>query len=252
MLALRLPPEIEQRLEDLARRTGRTKSYYAKKAARHVCSYRLVVAGEELGQLTFTRRKRFSAPETRLLEDLLCSLVYPLRNALLYHAALKAAFMDPLTGVNNRATMSTTFNREIEMARRHAMPLALAILDIDHFKLINDKYGHAAGDCVLKQLAQTVMRCIRNTDILFRYGGEEFTVLLSNTAPGGAVLLAERIRRAVEKTACAYNDTTMPVTVSLGVAFLKEGDTEVALFERADNALYQAKYEGRNCTRLAG
>ncbi len=76
-----------------------------------------------LGQLTFTRRKRFSAPETRLLEDLLCSLVYPLRNALLYHAALKAAFMCPLTGVNNRATMSTTFNREIEMARhQRALP----------------------------------------------------------------------------------------------------------------------------------
>lgn len=221
-------------------------------AARHVCSYRLVVAGQALGQLAFTRRKRFSEAETRLLEDLLCGLVYPLRNALLYHEALKAAFMCPLTGVNNRATMSTTFKREIEIARRHGTPLSLMILDIDHFKLVNDKYGHAAGDCVIRQLAQTAMSCIRNTDMLFRYGGEEFTVLLSNTAPGGAVLLAERIRRTVEKTACVYNDITIPATVSLGVAFLKEGDTEATLFERADNALYQAKYEGRNCTRLVG
>ncbi|RJQ48639.1 MAG: GGDEF domain-containing protein [Gammaproteobacteria bacterium] len=220
--------------------------------ARHACSYRLMLAGEELGQLTFTRRRRFSASETLQLEDLLCSLVYPLRNALRYHEAVRAAFMCPLTGVNNRATMSVTFNREIEMARRHAMPLSLIILDIDHFKLINDKYGHAAGDSVIKQLAHTVMACIRNTDMLFRYGGEEFTVLLSNTAPGGAVLLAERIRRTVEKTACIYNGITIPLTVSLGVAFLKDGDTEATLFERADNALYQAKYEGRNCARLGG
>ncbi len=221
-------------------------------AARHRCSYRLVLAGVELGQLVFTRKSRFSAAEAGVLEDLLCSLLYPLRNALLYHEALKAAFMCPLTGVNNRTTMGAAFSREIEMARRHALPLSLIILDIDHFKLINDKYGHAAGDSVIRQLARTVMSCIRNTDMLFRYGGEEFTVLLSNTAPGGAVLLAERIRRAVEKTACIYNDITIPVTVSLGVAFFKEGDTEASLFERADNALYQAKYEGRNCARLGG
>ncbi|MCL5668541.1 MAG: diguanylate cyclase, partial [Gammaproteobacteria bacterium] len=146
-------------------------------AARHSCSYSLTLAGEELGQLVFTRRRRFSAAETAQLEDLLCSLVYPLRNALLYHEALKAAFMCPLTGVNNRATMNPTLNREIEMARRHTTPLSLVILDIDHFKLINDKYGHAAGDCVIRHLAQTQLSCIRNTDIAFRYGVEDFTVL---------------------------------------------------------------------------
>ncbi|MCL4316321.1 MAG: hypothetical protein M1527_05715, partial [Gammaproteobacteria bacterium] len=94
-------------------------------AARHSCSYSLTLAGEELGQLVFTRRRHFSASETAQLEDLLCSLVYPLRNALLYHEALKAAFMYPLTGVNNRATMNPTLNREIEMARRHTTPLSL-------------------------------------------------------------------------------------------------------------------------------
>ena len=219
--------------------------------ARNSCTYRLVVGSESLGQLMLTRKKRFTSGETVLIERMLCSLVYPLRNALMYNEALRAAFIDPLTGVNNRTTMNSALKREIELARRHATPLSLIILDIDHFKVINDTYGHAAGDRVIKSLADQVTDCIRRTDILFRYGGEEFTVVLSNTAADGALLLAERIRRTVETIECAHNECCINVTVSLGVAYLNPADDDRLLFERADSALYRAKDEGRNCVRLA-
>lgn len=219
--------------------------------ARHSCSYRLVVNGESLGELRLTRKKRFSNAETALLERLLTALVYPLRNALMYSEALRAAFLDPLTGVNNRTTLGVALKREIELARRHGTPLSLIILDIDHFKVINDTYGHATGDRVIKALAECVTDSIRRTDILFRYGGEEFTLLLSNTAQEGALLLAERVRRKAEKIVCEQHGARISVTVSLGVACLGEHDDEKQLFEKADSALYCAKYEGRNRVKIA-
>ncbi len=218
--------------------------------ARHSCTYRLLPLGQALGELSFTRKKRFSEAEIQLVEGLLAGLVYPLRNALLYHEALQAAFKDPLTGVNNRATMNVALKREVELARRYGTPLSFIIMDIDNFKTINDTYGHATGDVAIKSLAERVAECIRSTDIMFRYGGEEFTVLVSNTAPDGALLLAERIRHTVELSECDHNSKLINMTVSLGVSFLNGEDDDQKLFEKADNALYQAKSEGRNCVRL--
>ncbi len=220
--------------------------------ARHSCTYRLLLLGQSLGELTFTRKKRFSEAEIQLIEGLLAGLVYPLRNALLYHDAVQAAFKDPLTGVNNRATMSVVLRREVEIARRYGTPLSFIIMDIDNFKTINDTYGHATGDVAIKSLAERVTECIRSTDILFRYGGEEFTVLLNNTTPDGALLLAERIRHTVELSECDYNNKLINMTVSMGVSYLNGEDDEQRLFEKADNALYQAKSDGRNCVRLLG
>jgi diguanylate cyclase (GGDEF)-like protein len=222
------------------------------KPARHSCTYRLLLLGQSLGELTFTRKKRFSEAEIQLIEGLLTGLVYPLRNALLYHDALQAAFKDPLTGVNNRATMNVVLRREVEIARRYGTPLSFIIMDIDNFKTINDTYGHATGDVAIKSLAERVTECIRSTDILFRYGGEEFTVLLNNTTPDGALLLAERIRHTVELSECDYNNKLINMTVSMGVSYLNGEDDEQRLFEKADSALYQAKSEGRNCVRLLG
>ena len=219
--------------------------------ARHTCSYRLVVNAQFLGQVVFTRKRKFTQNESQTLEGLLCSLVYPLRNALLYREAQQAAFRDPLTGINNRSTMSVTLNREVDLARRHDMPLSVMMLDIDRFKSINDNYGHAAGDSVICAVAEAVGSCIRSSDMMFRYGGEEFAIILNNTGPGGAVLLAERIRQAVESVGCAYNDAVIHFTVSVGVAFLDSKDDDELLFKRADDALYQAKAEGRNRVRLA-
>jgi len=221
------------------------------KGSRHKCSYRLIVGEENLGEVTLSRRRKFQERETATVEHLLVGLVCPLRNALTYLSAVRAAQKDPLTGINNRAAMDSALAREIEMARRHRMPLSLIIMDIDKFKSINDTYGHATGDEIIKSFAEVVNGIIRKTDMLFRYGGEEFVVIMSNTGRDGSMLLAERIRRGIERMEVLLPQRCTPVTVSLGVASLKGKEDAKALFKRADQALYQAKTSGRNCISVA-
>ncbi len=221
------------------------------KRARHSNTYRLVLAGEVLGELTLSRKSRFQPHETVLIESLLCGLVYPVRNALLYKQALEAAHKDPLTGVGNRAAMNDGLARELELARRHNTPLSLLTLDIDHFKRINDSHGHAIGDCVIKAVAEAAQLTVRSTDMIFRFGGEEFVIVLSNTSLHGAALLAERLRKRIEETTIVCDGNSLCATVSIGIATMAPDDTPERLFRRADGALYQAKAEGRNCCRLA-
>ena len=216
------------------------------KAARNSCAYRLLVREDLLGELKLSRRRKFTAQETQTIEHLLCALIYPLRNALSYLNAVRAAHKDPLTGASNRGAFDGSLIREVDMARRHGTPLSLLVMDIDRFKSVNDTYGHAVGDEVLKSFAGVVSNAIRKTDMLFRYGGEEFVVILSNTTRAGAMLLAERIRCGVEQTLVHTGRYTVPVTVSLGVSCLGAGDTHQSLFDKADKGLYQAKREGRN------
>lgn len=220
------------------------------KREKYSCSYQLVVAAQTLGQLTITRRRKFTEGETTLLEHLLCCLVYPLRNAIMYKVAVTAALKDPLTGVNNRTAMNSALIRETELARRHGNPLSLIALDIDRFKQINDTYGHLAGDHVLKTVADAIADCTRSSDILFRSGGEEFLIVLSNTGKDGALLLAERIRQTIEENEYYYADHVLTVTASLGVACFSKGDNSENLFEKADMALYAAKSAGRNCVKF--
>lgn len=219
--------------------------------AHNSCTYQLVVAAQSLGQLKLTRKKKFTNEETLLLEYLLCGLVYPLRNAISYSAALTAAAKDPLTGINNRSLLNSTIIRETELARRHDTPLALIELDIDYFKRVNDNHGHAVGDTVLKEVSNVIEGCIRSSDIIFRSGGEEFILVLSNTRKKGALLLAERIRKNIAEYDFSFGDHDMTVTVSLGVACFEKGDDSESLFEKTDNALYQAKEDGRNCVRFS-
>ncbi len=221
------------------------------KVATHTCTYHLVIAGEPLGELSFTRRKKFTDHETMVIEYLMCGLVYPLRNALMYKYALQMALKDPLTGVNNRVAMDSTLQREVELAHRYGTPLSLLALDVDHFKAVNDTYGHATGDCVLKAVAGAAVSSIRSTDIIFRFGGEEFIILLSNTTEEGALCLAERIRLRIQTAKYICNEAMIAATASLGVACLGKGENVHSLFSRADQALYHAKSEGRNCVKLA-
>lgn len=217
--------------------------------ARHTCHYRLSIGEHSLGELAMTRSRRFSDAETAALEYMLSSLLYPLRNALMYHQALAAARRDPVTGVNNRATLDDALEREIDLARRHGTPFALVVLDIDRFKTVNDRYGHVIGDCMLKEVAQCAQSCARRSDMVFRYGGEEFVVLLNNTREKGARLLAERIRQTVERLRCNYGEVALGVTVTLGIACLREDDTARSLFDRADQAMLEGKRSGRNQVR---
>lgn len=216
------------------------------KKSRHSCSYKLVLMDEDLGELALTRGKRFSKEELQQLEGLLGMLVYPVRNALMFRRAQRTAYTDPVTGINNRSAMDNTLAHDIELARRYKQPLALLMLDVDFFKQVNDNYGHIVGDAILRQLGECIIDTVRRSDNVFRYGGEEFNVVLSNTSRDGALLLAERIRRAVAHHEFNYADQSLQITVSIGVAMLDNNEGPTDLVDKADQALYQAKNAGRN------
>ncbi len=156
---------------------------------------------------------------------------------------------DPLTEAYNKGYFLDAIEREVAFAQRHAQPMALVMLDIDHFKKVNDTYGHQAGDLVLKIVAQAIMQGLRKEDVFARYGGEEFAMILRNTAPDAAFILAERVRRLVEKLEIVHNGRRIPVTLSLGIAMASsDRQTPAALIEAADGMLYEAKSSGRNRT----
>jgi diguanylate cyclase (GGDEF)-like protein len=120
------------------------------------------------------------------------------------------------------------------------------MIDVDKFKVINDRYGHQAGDYVLKALAKLMMQLNRNTDHLFRYGGEEFVVILNHTLAQGALFVGERMREQIEQNDFIYQGVKIPVTISIGISIFQKQDSAKELFTRADTALYTAKKSGRN------
>lgn len=159
----------------------------------------------------------------------------------------ESARRDVLTEALTRRAMEEVAADELARSRRHTLPLSLLLLDIDHFKLVNDQYGHAAGDAALRQFAAAVRRCLRREDIFGRLGGEEFCALLPNTPVGGAAQLAERIRQSVANLAVEAGGHRLSLKVSIGVASLGEqGGNWEELVNQADRAMYAAKRAGRN------
>lgn len=221
------------------------------KRSHHSCNYRLEINGAWLGEITLTRRTKFVDEDTLLFEDLLCKLIYPVRNCLLFRQAQAAALQDSLTGLNNRGAFDDSLKREVNLAHRQRTSLSLLVLDIDLFKAVNDTYGHISGDIALQSLAKEITNTMRLSDVAFRYGGEEFTLILSNTNAKSARLVAERIRVAVSQLICSNDKHTFGFTVSVGVAQLVQGETGSDLFDRADHALFEAKKAGRNQTLCA-
>ncbi|MDE3740047.1 diguanylate cyclase (GGDEF)-like protein [Metapseudomonas resinovorans] len=218
----------------------------------HSAGYRLTHEGEYLGELIFRRNQRFDEQELNQLESLLATLLFPLRNALLYRAAIQSALRDPLTDTGNRIAMEQTLQREVDLARRNLQPLSVLMLDIDHFKRINDEYGHGTGDEVLKAVANTLKARLRNVDMVFRFGGEEFLVLLSGTCREAAALVGERLRLGILELQYLVQGHPLDLSISLGCATLLPAESVESLLRRADNALYVAKREGRNRLSMAG
>lgn len=160
----------------------------------------------------------------------------------------RIAITDGLTQLHNRAHLDAVLESELQRAQRHEQQLAVLILDTDHFKVLNDSYGHLVGDQVLIELSELLRTKIRATDILGRWGGEEFMIITPNTDADGAVELAEKIRTAVATH--RFTQEKLHLTISVGVAQLNQEDTLVSIVRRADEGLYQAKHDGRDCTRL--
>lgn len=220
-------------------------------AGLQAVSYRLTHAGENLGELGFNFLRRPDELELHQLEALMPCLLFPLRNALLYRAAVRNALRDPLTGAGNRVAMDQALSREIELARRHGQPLSLIMLDLDHFKTVNDRFGHQCGDEVLREVAQELKAQMRNVDMVFRFGGEEFLILLSNTPAEAAAVVGQRLCEAVEAMRFVGPEGRVPLSVSLGCATYRTPESLDSLLGRADAALYQAKRNGRNQLRMA-
>lgn len=169
----------------------------------------------------------------------------------IFHKELyKMAVLDAVTGIFNKRYFLDRLKEEFSHAKRNKNALSLLMMDVDHFKKINDTHGHMAGDFCLAHLAQTVKKMVRTEDILARYGGEEFAAILRGTDEKGAYQMAERIRKAVEKSSATFESLTIPITVSIGIASL--GQEEYAgpevFIETADQYLYQSKQSGRNKT----
>jgi diguanylate cyclase (GGDEF)-like protein len=161
----------------------------------------------------------------------------------------QVALSDALTGVHSRRWLQDTMPRLCERHRFDNQPLSVAVVDIDYFKRVNDKYGHQTGDLVLCEVAKTMRKGLRPTDFIARYGGEEFVLIFPRTALAGAVIAAERQREAVRATVLQLSDgTQLPqTTVSIGIAELQPGQDADTMIHHADVALYRAKNKGRNC-----
>ena len=156
------------------------------------------------------------------------------------------AVIDSLTKVLNRSAYDMKIIETIHSFKRNKIPVSLIVIDIDNFKIFNDTHGHRAGDKVLCSTAATMKNSIRATDQIFRYGGEEFVVLLYDASVENAIKVAEKLRSEVKRDFFVYKEKELKVSISLGVASLQEDDAETSVFERADKALYEAKRKGRD------
>ena len=166
--------------------------------------------------------------------------------------SVEMAFYDPLTGLNNRRFLERRLPAMIEAARQRGAPLTMMILDIDHFKRINDTFGHDVGDLVLKGFAAELQQIVRGGDLVCRLGGEEFVVAMPGLDASHAARMAERARRSIENRAFPVGDAAAPVsiTVSIGLADVRGEQDSADLYRRADRALYLSKSAGRNRVTL--
>lgn len=164
---------------------------------------------------------------------------------------LELAAYDDLTELRNRRECSRVFDKQLELANRSKQPLSIALFDLDFFKTVNDKYGHMAGDAVLKGVATLFTQSLRKSDYLFRWGGEEFVLLSVNTSIEEMKVLTEKLRILLEKNITTYKDCQISITGSFGLAsYPLHAESQNDLFLIADSALYKAKSQGRNCISL--
>jgi diguanylate cyclase (GGDEF)-like protein len=209
----------------------------------------LLSADEAIGTLTLVARaeKRFSSDVREMLAVIANQVAVSLQNGFLYKKMETMATTDGLTGLTNHRTFQARFEDLLQRAQRHGHKVALLLCDVDHFKKVNDNYGHPIGDEVLRRVAKVLQEVPRKIDIPCRYGGEEFAVLLDNVDVAQAKAVAERIRIEISKVVVDTEKGPLSVTESIGVAaFPDDGRDRAVLIERADLALYEAKHSGRN------
>jgi diguanylate cyclase (GGDEF)-like protein len=203
-----------------------------------------------VGLVAGAREDPFTPEEAELFRIFTLQGEAALKNLLLFEEVKSLAIRDGLTGLYNYRYFWEMLNQQVGQSRRYDWPLSLLFLDIDNFKTVNDTLGHPQGDLVLKSLADYLAREVRQADLLCRYGGEEFVVLLPQTPVIQAKIMAERLREGIAHTPFSLADREVYITVSIGVAGLTPDMDGTALVKAADAALYQAKHTGKN--RVSG
>lgn len=230
------------------------KSEYILTPDKKIGVFPLISEGKLLGSIvTKSTDNVLSEKEINYLEQLTNQAATTISRANVYAEILKHATLDALTGFNNRRQLEERIKQEVSSAKRQKRNLCAIMTDIDFFKSVNDTYGHATGDLVLKTVSRVIKLQLRDYDIAGRYGGEEFSIILPYTKILEAKMVAERLRKAVENTKIDIskvnnetNDKNISVTISLGIAEYENGDDEHTILQKADKALYKAKEGGRN------
>lgn len=242
--------EEDPRFKQVKRPRYKTKSFMSSP---------LMFEDEVIGILNCadkTTGESFQEEDLSLLSMVSSYLTSVLHNAKLFeelalsNKRLKTlSNFDELTNAYNHRYLHERLNTELERAKRYHYPLSILMIDLDFFKSVNDRYGHQFGDFVLKEIAKQFKEAVRNVDIVTRYGGEEFTIILPDTNIEGARIAAERIRARIQAHTFASDPHLEKITISVGIASLRVDDTTTTeqLIKNADNKLYQAKNQGRNC-----
>jgi len=208
----------------------------------------LILQNKTIGLLAIDRSspEKFKDTDLKNATEFADQVAVALENVRLFQETQTQAITDTLTGVYNRRGMHQLGEFEFQRSRRINRPFSLMLLDIDHFKSVNDTHGHGVGDQILKQLANRCVKNSRATDLVVRYGGEEFIVLLTETGLESARVIAERLRYSIISHPFQTDADSIHITASIGLAEAYKNDTLEKVIERADAALYQAKNTGRN------
>jgi diguanylate cyclase (GGDEF)-like protein len=204
----------------------------------------LLVRRQPIGVICATHPEKgwFTKDHEELLCFLANSVVLDVENARLYRMAIT----DSLTGVFNRQHLAERLKEEVDRAHRYRTPLAVLILDLDHFKAVNDQFGHAGGDRAIEEVANRMVAVVREVDLVARYGGDEFVAILPNTGRDGAETAARRLLESIRATPVGTGRGEVTLTVTIGGSVLNRHEEARDLLARSDAALYQAKKEGRN------
>jgi diguanylate cyclase (GGDEF)-like protein len=238
--------DIEQVISSAHQKTSEALAYFEiSSGIMKTCQQILQEANEELGKLNMTYEQMVLELKAAKEE----AEKYALKLAQANERLQQLAYRDPLTGLFNHGYFQEMLDRELKRAVRYERPLSLILFDLDHFKNVNDRYGHPAGDQVLKQVADLAVKSVRQCDYVARYGGEEFAIILPETGSAGAKTLGERIRKAIELSEIINEDHVIKVTVSIGAYTycpVQSDASKSLIIAAADRALYLSKNMGRN------
>jgi len=217
----------------------------SRKAQKERC-FALKTADDFIGTLSYSINSHNSLTNFKVLEQLHQCLLHPLKNAIAYHDAMELAMQDALTGLGNRRYFDEQLKRAMHNANRHHSVVGLVLADLDKFKIINDTHGHLTGDLVLQEFANVLRLCIRDSDGLFRFGGDEFAIIVENANDTVLTIIENRINLALKSNVLLNK---YQLGCSIGSTFMNRADNEISFFERADETLYRSKMQ--STTRLS-